>query len=70
MTTVHWAVEEMIARQHEESMQHASRHAWHLTEFWRRERHPKQPADRLHKAPAWVGELVELSVTQARWVMV
>ena len=70
MTTMHLGVEELIARQHEEAMQHTVRHAWHLSEFWRRERHPNQPLAHVRKAPAWAGELVELGVTQARWAIV
>ena len=70
MTTMHLGVEELIARQRKEAMQHTVRHAWHLSEFWRRERHPKQPLEPVDKAPAWPGELVELGITQARLAMV
>jgi len=69
MTTMHLGIEELIARQREDTTRHAVRHAWHLTEFWRRERHPHPP--QMYAAPkTWAGELVELSITQLRWAMV
>jgi hypothetical protein len=69
MTTLHLSVEEPTAPQRVEATEYSVRHAWHLTEFWRRERHPQ--TSQMHATPkAWAGELVELSVTQARWVMV
>ncbi len=70
MTTVHWGLEEMIARQHEESRQRATRHTWHLTEFWRHGRRPEQPVAHQSKRSAKMNELVELGITQARWAMV
>ena len=69
MTTIHLGIEELIARHHVESMQRTTRHAWHLTDFWRRVRRP-QPAMRRAQTRAWAGELVELSVSQARWAMI
>lgn len=69
MTTLHLGVEELIARQHVEAVEHSVRHAWHLTEFWRHKRHPQFPL-KPAASPSWAGELVELSITQARWAMV
>lgn len=69
MTTMHLGIEELTAHQHAESIQRTVRHAWHLTEFWRKVRRA-HPARRHAQTPAWAGELVELSVSQSRWVMI
>lgn len=69
MTTVHLGIEELIARQHAEALTHTDRHAWHLTEFWRLRRQ-SQPAGRQERPPVWANELVELSITQARWALI
>ncbi|MFO7635158.1 MAG: hypothetical protein R6W76_21610 [Caldilinea sp.] len=69
MTTMHLGIEELIARQQMESMRRSDRHAWHFTEFWRRERRPAS-VENGPQWPAWAGELVELSISQARWAMI
>ena len=69
MTTIHLGIEELIARQREESMQRTVRQARHLTEFWRRVRRT-QPTRPSAQTRAWAGELVELSVSRARWAMI
>jgi hypothetical protein len=69
MTTLHLGVEELIARQHVEAMERSVRHTWHFTEFWRPERHP-QVSQSPSASTSWAGELVELSITQARWAIV
>jgi hypothetical protein len=69
MTTRHLEIEALIARQQMESMQRSSRHAWHVTEFLRKERHPVSAAQDTQR-PSWAGELVELGITQARWAMI
>ena len=61
MTTMHLGIEELIARQHEESLQRTVRQAWHLTEFWRRVRR-SQPTGPSAQTRAWAGEMVELKV--------
>lgn len=68
MTTLHLGVEELIARQQNESVERSVRHAWHLTEFLRRARTPR-PTQQEARTPAWAGELIELSITKARWAL-
>lgn len=69
MMTVHLGIEELLTRQHEAAVRCSARHTWRLTDFWRKERRPQATRERA-QAPRWAGELVEYSITQARWALV
>ena len=70
MSTIHLGIEELIARQQQESMSRVTRHTWRLTDFWRAQEHTHQRNCRpIADKMAQMVELVELGRMQLRWAM-